>query len=132
MKTNEDLAIKAGDDMENVLTCVCCQDIMTNPICLEPCLHAFCNDCYASWEVIQRTCPKCRVKVTGKKKNVVINGILEAFLKAYPQKGPVLTTIDNMAMKTKAKNEVVQNTMDDDDDDDEDEEEDDEEEEEVI
>ena len=43
------------DDMENVLTCVCCQDIMSNPICLEPCLHAFCNDCYSSWEVIQPT-----------------------------------------------------------------------------
>jgi hypothetical protein len=72
------------------------------------------------------------VKVTGKKKNVVINGILEAFLKAYPQKGPVLTTIDNMAMKTKPKNEVVQNTMYDDEDEEEDDDDDDEEEEEVI
>ncbi len=95
LKANEDLAMKAGDDMENILTCVCCQDIMTNPICLEPCLHAFCNDCYGSWEAVQRTCPKCRAKVIGKKKNVVINGILEAFLKAYPQKRPVLKTIDN-------------------------------------
>ncbi len=33
--------------------------------------------------------PKCRVKVTGKKKNFVINGILEAYLKAYPHKRPV-------------------------------------------
>lgn len=32
--------------------------------------------------------PKCRVKVTGKKKNFVINGILEAYLKAYPHKRP--------------------------------------------
>lgn len=32
--------------------------------------------------------PKCRVKVTGRKKNVVINGILEAFLKAFPHKRP--------------------------------------------
>lgn len=39
--------------------------------------------------------PQCRVKVTGKKKNVVINGILEAFLKAYPNKRPVLKPIDN-------------------------------------
>lgn len=37
------------------------------------------NDCFS---------PKCRVKVTGKKRNVVINGILEAFLKAYPHKRP--------------------------------------------
>jgi hypothetical protein len=55
LKTNEELSIKAGEDMEDVLTCVCCQDIMTNPICLEPCLHAFCTDCYTSWEAVQRT-----------------------------------------------------------------------------
>ncbi|CAF4313079.1 unnamed protein product [Rotaria sp. Silwood2] len=85
----KEFAMEAGDDMEDVLTCVCCQDIMSNPISLEPCLHAFCNDCYASWEAVQRTCPKCRVKVIGKKKNFVINGILEAYLKAYPHKRPV-------------------------------------------
>jgi hypothetical protein len=55
IKPTEDLIMNPSDDMENVLKCVCCQDIMSNPICLEPCLHAFCNDCYASWEVIQRT-----------------------------------------------------------------------------
>lgn len=51
----KEFAMEAGDDMEDVLTCVCCQDIMSNPITLEPCLHAFCNDCYSSWEAIQRT-----------------------------------------------------------------------------
>jgi hypothetical protein len=54
-KTKEELDMNVGDDMEDVLTCVCCQDIMENPICLEPCLHAFCSDCYASWEAVQRT-----------------------------------------------------------------------------
>ena len=125
LKAKEAIAVKAGDDMEDILTCVCCQDIMTNPICLEPCLHAFCNDCYSSWEAIQRTCPKCRAKVTAKKKNVVINGILEAFLKAYPHKRPVLKSIDNTAgaVKTAANTnvQVNQDTMDDDDDDDEEE-----------
>ncbi|CAF1199673.1 unnamed protein product [Rotaria sp. Silwood1] len=101
IKINDELTTKVSDDMEDILTCVCCQDIMTNPICLEPCLHAFCNDCYLSWEAIQRTCPKCRVKVTDKKKNVVINGILEAFFKAYPHKRPVLKAIDNRKCKIK-------------------------------
>lgn len=55
LKANEEITMKAGEDMEDLLTCVCCQDIMTNPICLEPCLHAFCSDCYASWEAIQRS-----------------------------------------------------------------------------
>lgn len=41
------------------------------------------------------------MKVTGKKKNVVINGILEAFLKANPQKRPVLKPIDNSKNKVK-------------------------------
>jgi hypothetical protein len=90
--------------MEDVLTCVCCQDLLKNPICLEPCLHAFCSDCYSSWEKIQRTwfveiddekvdvffsflfSPKCRAKVTNKKKNVMINSILDAFLKSNPDK----------------------------------------------
>jgi hypothetical protein len=51
----KEFAMEAGDDMEDVLTCVCCQDIMSDPISLEPCLHAFCSDCYASWEAVQRT-----------------------------------------------------------------------------
>lgn len=51
----KEFAMEAGDDMEDVLTCVCCQEIMTNPISLEPCLHAFCSDCYASWEAVQRS-----------------------------------------------------------------------------
>jgi hypothetical protein len=59
IKTKEEpkkeFAMEAGDDMEDVLTCVCCQDIMSDPISLEPCLHAFCSDCYASWEAVQRT-----------------------------------------------------------------------------
>ncbi|CAF2951042.1 unnamed protein product [Rotaria sp. Silwood2] len=115
IKTNDELVMKAGNDMEDILTCVFCQDIMSNPICLEPCLHAFCNDCYSSWEAIQRTCPKCRVKVTDKKKNVVINGILEAFFKAYPHKRPVLKAIDNTKRKmkttTNAKIEIGRNAI---------------------
>ena len=95
LKANENLTNQARDDMEDILTCLCCQDVMSNPICLEPCLHAFCNDCYRSWERIQRTCPKCRVKVTSTKKNVVINGILDAFYKAYPERKPVLQPIEN-------------------------------------
>jgi hypothetical protein len=49
--------------------------------------------------------------VIGKKKNVVINGILEAYLKAYPHKRPVLKAIDNNKCKvikktTNTKNDV--------------------------
>lgn len=103
MKGDENVTSQAREEMEDILTCLCCQDIMTNPICLEPCLHAFCHDCYASWEVVQRTCPKCRVKVTGKKKNVVINGILEAFFKAYPEKRPVLKVVDAIQQQKNAR-----------------------------
>ncbi|CAF3932907.1 unnamed protein product [Adineta steineri] len=108
IKTREEpkkeFAMEAGDDMEDVLTCVCCQEIMSNPISLEPCLHAFCSDCYASWEAVQRSCPKCRVKVTGKKKNFVINGILEAYLKAYPHKRPAPKEDDDDTFSKKMKN----------------------------
>lgn len=55
IKKNEESTMKIDDDMEDLLTCVCCQDIMTDPICVEPCLHAFCSRCYASWEIVQRT-----------------------------------------------------------------------------
>lgn len=102
----KEFAMDAGDDMEDVLTCVCCQEIMTNPISLEPCLHAFCSECYASWEAIQRTCPKCRVKVTGKKKNFVINGILEAYLKAHPHKRPAPKQSDEEKQIDENKNKV--------------------------
>jgi hypothetical protein len=59
--------------------------------------------------------PKCRVKVTGKKKNVVINGILEAYFKAYPHKRPALQPIDNtkreMKTATNTENEVCLKKM---------------------
>ena len=45
--------------------------------------------------------PNCRAKVIGKKKNVVINGILEAYFKAYPHKRPALQAIDNIKAKPK-------------------------------
>jgi hypothetical protein len=54
-----------------------------------------------------RFSPKCRVKVIGKKKNFVINGILEAFLKAYPHKRPGPKELDQDYEKSKkAKHEV--------------------------
>lgn len=55
VEPKKEFAMEPGDDMEDVLTCVCCQEIMSNPISLEPCLHAFCTDCYSSWEAVQRT-----------------------------------------------------------------------------
>lgn len=45
--------------------------------------------------------PKCRVKVTGKKKNFVINGILEAYLKAYPHKRPQPKVTEENSDRTK-------------------------------
>ena len=45
--------------------------------------------------------PKCRVKVTGKKKNFVINGILDAYLKAHPNKRPAPKEPDEDTEKAK-------------------------------
>ena len=45
--------------------------------------------------------PKCRIKVIGKKKNFVINGILEAYLKAYPHKRPAPKEPDEHNEKSK-------------------------------
>jgi len=105
-KENVDTS-KLREEMEDVLTCVCCQDLLKNPICLEPCLHAFCSDCYSSWEKIQRTCPKCRAKVTNKKKNVMINSILDAFLKSNPDKS---STNDENETKTQIDETITTST----------------------
>ena len=53
--TKESPRATMQEDMADVLTCACCQDLMNDPICLEPCLHAFCKECYTSWEAVQRT-----------------------------------------------------------------------------
>jgi len=46
------------------------------------------------------------VKVTGKKKNFVINGILEAFLKAYPHKTPAPKQSDEEKKTDENRNQV--------------------------
>lgn len=46
--------------------------------------------------------PKCRVKVVDKKKNVIINGVLEAYLKAHPNKRPTLNDVDTPKRKMRA------------------------------
>ncbi len=51
------------------------------------------------WNLCFIFSPKCRVKVTGKKKNFVINGILEAYLKAYPHKRPASKEPDDESNK---------------------------------
>ncbi len=47
------------------------------------------------------------MKVTGKKKNFVINGILEAYLKAYPHKRPVPKEPDEDHEKSKKSKYAV-------------------------
>ena len=73
------------------------------------------------------------MKVIGKKKNVVINGILEAYLRAYPHKRPEPKQTDRGAVTSNEGHQVGPDGMyldhafhDDDDEDDEEMDEDDE------
>ncbi|CAF0730249.1 unnamed protein product [Didymodactylos carnosus] len=96
-----EFAMAPGEEMEEVLTCACCQEIMQNPLSLEPCLHTFCADCYQSWEAIQRTCPQCRQKVIGKKKNFLVNNMIEIYLKSFPHKRPEPKPVENIDSNNK-------------------------------
>lgn len=71
--------------LEN-LTCGICYEILYKAVALVPCLHAFCGCCYSDWMGRSSECPSCRVRVERVAVNHILNNLVDAFLKAHPDR----------------------------------------------
>ncbi|KAM8865357.1 E3 ubiquitin-protein ligase CHFR isoform 1-T2 [Synchiropus picturatus] len=72
--------------MKETLTCVICQDLVTDCVSLQPCMHIFCASCCSGWMVQSSLCPICRCRVESVNKNHILNNLVEAFLLLHPEK----------------------------------------------
>ncbi|XP_032239142.2 E3 ubiquitin-protein ligase CHFR isoform X2 [Nematostella vectensis] len=78
--------LRSQDSLAETLLCNICQDIFHDCISLQPCMHSFCASCYSQWMEHSRDCPSCRNTVSRINKNHIVNNLVEAYLRAHPDK----------------------------------------------
>jgi len=49
------------EKIDEGLLCGICTDILDDPLMIDVCEHAFCNDCIIKWHNVKNTCPKDRI-----------------------------------------------------------------------
>ncbi|BFZ62835.1 hypothetical protein YB2330_003945 [Saitoella coloradoensis] len=115
----ERLREKRDDDVigevERMLTCSICYEIMHNPIILLNCLHTFCGACFHTHTKLtptpddpdpgnadggskKMTCPTCRTTTSAKtlKKAWMLEGVTKSFLASYPHKKRPETELEEL------------------------------------
>lgn len=73
-------------DLDELVLCPICMQPIYKCIALMPCLHNFCMACYSDWMLKKGDCPVCRQQVSYIVKNRPMEAIIEAFLKAMPER----------------------------------------------
>ncbi|KAM3610304.1 uncharacterized protein V6R79_002096 [Siganus canaliculatus] len=96
------------DKMEESLTCVICQDLLHDCICLQPCMHAFCAACYSGWMERSSLCPTCRCPVKRIRKNHILNNLVEAYLLQHPEKSRSEEDLKSMDSRNKITQDMLQ------------------------
>jgi E3 ubiquitin-protein ligase CHFR len=80
------VAMVKADSIEQTLICQICQEIFHDCISLQPCMHCYCSGCYSDWMSLSNECPTCRGKVERISKNHLVNNLVDAFLRANPER----------------------------------------------
>jgi E3 ubiquitin-protein ligase CHFR len=93
--------------MEQSLLCGICQEILHQCISLQPCMHSFCASCYSTWMERSRNCPHCRGKVHRLSKNHIVNNLVDAYLKAHPEK----KRSDDELREMDARNKITEDML---------------------
>mmetsp|Transcript_20463 Transcript_20463/g.36131 ORF Transcript_20463/g.36131 Transcript_20463/m.36131 type:complete len:354 (+) Transcript_20463:134-1195(+) len=73
-------------ELDELVLCPICMQAIYKCVALMPCFHNFCMACYSEWMNRKDNCPVCRQKVTAVMKNHAMDGVVEAFLEAYPER----------------------------------------------
>ncbi|ORY95431.1 hypothetical protein BCR43DRAFT_492997 [Syncephalastrum racemosum] len=79
------------DLISDELICALCQDLLSEPVSLIPCLHTFCSFCtsrYTTHNIETETfiCPVCREEVQDTHQNFMVQSIVEACRKVESKK----------------------------------------------
>eukprot|EP00291_Cryptomonas_curvata_P030634 CAMPEP_0172209768 /NCGR_PEP_ID=MMETSP1050-20130122/35335_1 /TAXON_ID=233186 /ORGANISM="Cryptomonas curvata, Strain CCAP979/52" /LENGTH=368 /DNA_ID=CAMNT_0012889755 /DNA_START=314 /DNA_END=1421 /DNA_ORIENTATION=+ len=83
------------------ITCGICFNILYKCVTLVPCMHNFCGPCMRSWsdKSGHATCPHCRGDASHIRRNHAMVGIVEAFLRENPGRGPTPDELAELALR---------------------------------
>lgn len=73
-------------ELDELVICPICMQPIYKCVALMPCFHNFCMACYSEWMHRKEECPVCRTKVSAVMKNHAMDGVIEAFLEAFPER----------------------------------------------
>lgn len=72
-------------ELQDLVTCPICMQVLYKSVSLMPCSHVFCMACTSDWMGKRRSdCPVCRRAISAVMKNHPMDGVVEAFLEANP------------------------------------------------
>ncbi|KAG8770716.1 hypothetical protein FRC12_004092 [Ceratobasidium sp. 428] len=83
-----------ADEIESELRCGCCTEIAYNPVSLSPCHHFFCGSCVtlhlshsrSAPNYTRAICPACRTPLTGISPSRVVQSLVSALVRVYPER----------------------------------------------
>mmetsp|Transcript_68490 Transcript_68490/g.155198 ORF Transcript_68490/g.155198 Transcript_68490/m.155198 type:complete len:344 (-) Transcript_68490:107-1138(-) len=74
-----------GLDLDELVNCPICMQVIYKCVALTPCSHNFCMACCSDWMRRKDECPVCRRSINAVMKNHPMDAVIEAFLNASPQ-----------------------------------------------
>ncbi|KAF8710286.1 Ring finger, partial [Rhizoctonia solani] len=91
---HDDRGARLVDEIESELRCGCCTELAYNPVSLSPCHHFFCGSCMTlhlshsrnAPNYTRATCPACRTSLTGIAPSRVVQSLVAALLRVYPER----------------------------------------------
>ncbi|CAE6421180.1 unnamed protein product [Rhizoctonia solani] len=91
---HDDRGARLVDEIESELRCGCCTELAYNPVSLSPCHHFFCGSCMTlhlshsrnAPNYTRATCPACRTPLTGIAPSRVVQSLVAALLRVYPER----------------------------------------------
>ncbi|CAE6516793.1 unnamed protein product [Rhizoctonia solani] len=91
---HDDRGARLVDEIESELRCGCCTELAYNPVSLSPCRHFFCGSCMSlhlshsrnAPNYTRATCPACRAALTSITPSRVVQSLIAALLRVYPER----------------------------------------------
>jgi len=80
----EEIDEETYEQLKNLLTCIFCKDILSQPVNVKSCLHKFCASCIEKYNRVEKKeCPSCRGPIGCRRKlrpDTNISGIIDILI----------------------------------------------------
>ncbi|KEP53223.1 putative RING finger protein [Rhizoctonia solani 123E] len=91
---SDDRGGRLVNEIESELRCGCCTELAYNPVSLNPCHHFFCGSCMTlhlshsrnAPNYTRATCPACRTALTSITPSRVVQSLVAALVRVYPER----------------------------------------------